>query len=325
MKRIANGPDFDLVTRELVALLRGRLSQERLSRALGYTHNQLYKWEKIRKRISWDEFARLCELRKKPLLAVVTNCLGDTVRTSDGRRIFNELVPPSSHRAFQRLLGVPLSSVTRWAGGKQALPAYVVLAALHLTRNYLMRFCERLNPERFPASLERFKRTADTLYLISREHPWAQLLPGLLGMSGFPNASLELAADRAAEMLPLSRSEALGAFCALRDHGFLEYQGGVWGPRSEVTQIADSLPTARLLNAFWFRQAERFATSAYPSPPSLLAHCTVALSPENAAELRKRIQRFWSEIGPLLIADQERSELFALALAFLNVKHYSAD
>ncbi len=63
MKKI----NFDKMTVETLKVLRGSQSQQTLSHKLGYTYNQFYRWESLRRHISWLEFIEVAKVRKNLL------------------------------------------------------------------------------------------------------------------------------------------------------------------------------------------------------------------------------------------------------------------
>lgn len=52
--------DYDFLVREIIIALRGDLSQRSLSKKLGFTFNQVGKWESGFTHVKWDDFLNLC-------------------------------------------------------------------------------------------------------------------------------------------------------------------------------------------------------------------------------------------------------------------------
>jgi transcriptional regulator with XRE-family HTH domain len=52
--------DYDFLVREIIIVLRGKISQRSLSKKLGFSFNQVGKWESGFTNIKWDDFLNLC-------------------------------------------------------------------------------------------------------------------------------------------------------------------------------------------------------------------------------------------------------------------------
>src|SRR3954464_14171190 len=97
--------DYTQLSAELIARVRGTMSQERLSRRLGYASNVLYLWERGRRLPNVGTFFRMAELRRQPLRERLTRF------TSPGP-LDPELAPPGRAVAVPQLL--------RWMAGEQS-------------------------------------------------------------------------------------------------------------------------------------------------------------------------------------------------------------
>jgi DNA-binding transcriptional regulator YiaG len=65
--------DFTCAAREILQVLRGELSQRELSKKLGYTFNQVGKWESGVTQIKWDDFLQVCKALNAPLERAFSN------------------------------------------------------------------------------------------------------------------------------------------------------------------------------------------------------------------------------------------------------------
>src|SRR5689334_5327979 len=103
------------------------MSQEHLSRRLGYTSNVLYLWERSRRLPSVGTFFRMAELRRFPLRECLARFASPAAQPSG---LFRAGAPLSVPLLLQRLLGnrtsVELARLTgfdrttlaRWLAGK---------------------------------------------------------------------------------------------------------------------------------------------------------------------------------------------------------------
>lgn len=67
--------DYRTLTLEILKQLRGEMTQRQLSQKLGFSFNQVGKWESGATHIRWDEFFRLCEAVNIPKTAAMHNNL----------------------------------------------------------------------------------------------------------------------------------------------------------------------------------------------------------------------------------------------------------
>lgn len=65
--------DYRTLTLEILKHLRGELPQRQLSQKLGFTFNQVGKWESGATHVRWDEFFKLCEVLNIPKTAATHN------------------------------------------------------------------------------------------------------------------------------------------------------------------------------------------------------------------------------------------------------------
>ena len=59
--------DYQKLAAQIIFLLRGDLTQRALSEMLGYSFNQVGKWESGSTHIKWNDFFRLCEAVQVPI------------------------------------------------------------------------------------------------------------------------------------------------------------------------------------------------------------------------------------------------------------------
>lgn len=127
--------DARAVARQVLRALRGKRTQSGMSRALGYGYNQYAKWEKGFKRVYWEDFTRICGLKRHPLSAWLEELyfLPEFGNTMSGHAFLGELLRAhfgGDARALAQALGAPLSTTRRWMSGETALPFEAALRGL---------------------------------------------------------------------------------------------------------------------------------------------------------------------------------------------------
>lgn len=129
-----------ILERELVRSVRGALSQDQLSRRLGFSFNQVYQWEAGRTRISWADFARLARARKADLAPPLRDRLGYVGDLGDGAALARHLIGDLSAPEAARRIGVSAYVIRSWRTGRTQVLLGSILALLQRLQNFLPEF-----------------------------------------------------------------------------------------------------------------------------------------------------------------------------------------
>lgn len=150
---------------EMIKALRGDDSQFDLSRELGFSFNQVHKWESGAKRFLWPEFVALCQLKKIPILEIlrkVFSFLGDD--PADAQELMFCLKQFFAHLSIDGLakeVEVHPSMLRRWLAGSVVPDLDIVLKLLSLRPGLLQSFLANVFPDRqlpiLHESLDRYK------------------------------------------------------------------------------------------------------------------------------------------------------------------------
>lgn len=113
-----NSIDFDWVATEMVKAVRGKRSQNQLNRKLGFSVNQLYRWESGYRKITWKNFVQICSLSRVSIgeiLKVEIGFFGDEREIKD---LILHLKGQHSLTAFSKLVNLPNTKIRNWAQGR---------------------------------------------------------------------------------------------------------------------------------------------------------------------------------------------------------------
>jgi transcriptional regulator with XRE-family HTH domain len=105
--------NYSVLKIEILKALRGSQSQSELSRRLGYSYNQVGKWEANAKRMKWTDFHNFCEVCGVSMTSVTRKVFlftgensRDTAALLSTLQVFNSLL---SHQELAQKLNCHVS------------------------------------------------------------------------------------------------------------------------------------------------------------------------------------------------------------------------
>lgn len=106
-----------LVRKELLVAIRGSRSQNQLNRRLGYSFNQLSRWENGHTRLPWSDFARLCALCGRSLSASLKEVFGHAGDPSDPVPLLAKILGTARLASIAERTGYSRFALSRWKKG----------------------------------------------------------------------------------------------------------------------------------------------------------------------------------------------------------------
>ena len=115
--------DFASLLTDVLRALRGAQSTRALSQTLGFTFDQVARWEKGRVRLKWSDFVDLCELKKIDLQNLFFHGFGFWSNEIDQpkefvRQLIYYTAGPIPHREIARRMKLPKDLIERWLYGR---------------------------------------------------------------------------------------------------------------------------------------------------------------------------------------------------------------
>lgn len=108
---------YNKIATEVIRALRGTYTQMHLSQRLGYTTNQVYRWESGSRSISWNDFVRLCEATQAPLSRAI-KITGYTKKPSDTLSLLKHLRAQKSISELSHSTKLSQHTLANWYGSK---------------------------------------------------------------------------------------------------------------------------------------------------------------------------------------------------------------
>lgn len=135
--------------REIVKALRGDLTQRELSLRLGYTFNQVGKWESFATQVSWDDFIKLAENLEKPLEAPFRSFFWAFSGEFNSKNIINFLL--SDHSSVHAAILWTPSAIRRLRSGEAQLMLADALQVIGVQRPLLFGWLRHfVDPMKLP-------------------------------------------------------------------------------------------------------------------------------------------------------------------------------
>lgn len=140
--------NYSELKRQLLVALRGTHSQKELSYKLGFSFNQVGKWESNAKILKWTDFHDLCLVSGRPLegpMREVFLAVHDDIRNPV--TMLNALRAYNSTKSYEELaaaLHCHVSVVRRWYSGAVCPEIEAVFALMNLRKGFLSLFISKL-------------------------------------------------------------------------------------------------------------------------------------------------------------------------------------
>lgn len=324
--------DLERLSSELVRKLRGpRLSQQVLSRRLGFGTNVVYLWERGRRFPSAGAFLALAQLRQVPVAARLRDFLG----VSGGRALQRIGKPPAtaavtallahcaagrSASELAKLSGYDRNTIARWLSGtsQPRLPEllrFVGVSTLRLI-DFVSVFVD-------PAQLDATRQAHEKLAIqreLGRRSPWSHALLHALELDDYLRSEQDRSAWLAAR-LGISVEQVERDLAALERAGQIQRDGGFFRP-SEVLNVdtrSDFQHNLRL-KAFWADVARKRLERQHRESSSLFSYNLFALSDADLLRLRRLHVEYFERVRQLVDSARgaDRMVLVNLQLVLLD-------
>lgn len=111
----------------LLANLRGKNSSAQFSRRLGFTSNQIHRWESHHATMRWKDFIEIATTLKIPLAKRFDRHLGYQEDPQDFASLVQYILPTHDREDLAKLAGVSVQACSHWMRGKASPPLETVL------------------------------------------------------------------------------------------------------------------------------------------------------------------------------------------------------
>lgn len=297
----------------ILKAVRGQRSQNQINRRLGYTFNQVSKWESSHTRIHWCDFVDVCEvtgLKIRNLFRATFGYRGKIENTSD---VLHHLMRKRSRDAIGKACQIKTNLLGRWLRGDQDAELFQVLKLIDRINGLLPTVLEQIAP-----SLKCNEVKAPSLENEMR-NIWSDpfLLPAFscLGLASYQTAKKHPTGLIAAQ-LEISLAAENTLLEILETNGIIQWNGAKYVPHRSgaFADAADHEGLRRTLRFWMNRHADGLREGDSPEGPK--GGFFVAAIPKSLlGQIKKITAEYRQDIYEIL--NQETREpcevLFSLA------------
>lgn len=315
---------YEDLAADLVRAVRGKRSQIQASRALGFSFNQIGKWESREKKILWLDFCRL----NKACEGIVAQALRNLSLGYSGNEacaILNEMKADRTATAFAKVVGYPRLQLTRWLNGKVEIPLADMLAIIQATRNGLTQFakCFFVEQEQ-PQSLNSLANTPEDFKTYFKK-PWTALLHLVIEHKDCPAAPL--AAEFISSLIGVSVKKVTSALNELLAAEILEIDSEGSYKTVPGNILSSHRPDGRMVQRHW----AKCVSDAYESLPqeeqlsltgaNFFTSLVIGVSPSTWNEIVKKYRTFLESVRQTIeqVDDSQQSEYKILVFQAVDV------
>lgn len=316
--------DLFVIQKEILVALRGRRSQGALSRLLGYSFNQVYRWEAGLTDLHWDEFMHIADKCGRCPADVLARYLKLERPASDGSALIAAILGNRKSGEVAEQLGISRYRVSRWLSGATK-PSF--LEVFQLARAYLPSHLELLrdlaHPRTLP-SVEKLLEKCREQQELSFRYPWAGALRELLEIAariGLPAEALQTWAAGRLGLAPEDLAESLASF---RSHGFLRTTSvGTIVTDFTHMYLSKDFRGIALVRHYWAQRAADFLARLTRQPErSLHGYLTFRASPATFRKVVSLYLTFYSDLWNLVQEAQKEGatdeSVYVMNLAIMD-------
>ncbi len=303
---------YSSLSREILLQMRGTRAQAELSTQLGYSFNQVGKWETGATLFHWDDFKNLCEVLKIPWrqhfqdiflfhsnLRIESNSVVEILSQFFGHASISEM----AHR-----MGKSRSSMSRLIHDEVKIDFADVLRMMDqrpfVMNSWLAKFLDLTKISSLQVQVEAESRLFQGLLVV----PWAPIVNSALGLKDYHEAK-EHSDSYLAIKTGLTEEQVRQALAQLLKSNLVEVRDGKFhGMVREMTFLR--VPEFRKVTQFIGRMiTDAFQTAAPGKPnvlnPSLSTSRMYPLSSSASQKVAAALVKFHHEVSDILKNDDE--------------------
>ena len=311
--------DYHSLQKEILVHLRGERSQEKISRKLGFTFNQVYRWESGITQLRWVDFVALSEIYKVKLDSSIKDCFSYFGDTNDSAALTRHFIAKNPQSLIATQLGVSRSNVSRWLSGSLVPSLPHMLALIDFSAPEFFRFIEMLTGTHDLPSIQqelKLERKQSDIYF---QFPWVSVLLSAIGMDEYQKSpSDEFLAQKSKLSPQIVRQTLLG----LEEAQLLYNENGKWIARVHRNSVGIN-KEAHLRRLRFSGERNRDALEVAPGNPNMrFSGKTFSLNKAHYEKILQRYTEFFNELGTLIDAGQEDADkIYIFSMAFIDLDY----
>lgn len=301
--------DFKMLVQQALRAMRGRRSSEGVSQKLGYSYNQVHRWESGKVSIGWSEFAEFAEACGINFQVAINRIaiLYKIKNAHEASEIIQALFGDYSINEAAKRLGVSRFKVSRWVDGKVEPRAAEMLQVIQFFSGVLIDLYEGLGVvEKVPEMLSRRKQL-QALEKIFLTYPYAACFLWAFLLKEYKESKTHIRGFAAKRLkIPQSAEDAL--LKKLTEVEILGLEKGKYVPHMKKMNTSTlSRAAQREIRKYWLRHGLRFLEEHGEMPDRsrfLSGYLEFSIPTKLIPRVMERYMAFYREISTLAHLDQ---------------------
>lgn len=254
--------NFKELAQELLRSLRGTKSQAYVNKKLGFTGNQVYRWEKGLRHIDWSDFVKVCRVQNVDLLKIFQVHFGYKEKSVDGALLVQYFVGNLPMKEAVQTTGFSRSVLTKWMKGATSPQLHHILQLIEFPNQLLLNFLREVVGTYKFQSLEKYENHIQKLKDFYYAEPMLVGITAFLETSCFETKKEFVAAM--AQTFQTSEEHIEGLLKRMVQLGLLEDTKSVSRVKTRSTDTRGSFEGSVNLRKYWYRYTLRVLEKLQP-------------------------------------------------------------
>lgn len=226
----------DELIQQVIQKIRSPKNQLQMSKDLGYSFNQVHKWESLQSKISWEKFCLLCETQSYDIKGLLGRVLSFTNLDFDhtssqvvAKQFLNNYGLLQNVNNLHKIMGIHKQTVSRWLNNDHSLSLNSMLELFSCESAFFILFINSVNqmsPTQ-PASKYCSKMEKQAYSLFST-HPWSLGVLGYLELEELQNAPSEKQIEFLKTQLQLSQQTVEETLKLMIEAGLIQFNSATF-------------------------------------------------------------------------------------------------
>jgi transcriptional regulator with XRE-family HTH domain len=296
--------DYATLVFQLVRAMRGRRSQQWLSRRLGFKGNQLYRWESGLRTMDWRDFLRLAKICQFDVGRALNKSIGYSLPADQSANLVRFLIGESKVSTAAATLDLSPQIVRRWLRGATEPPLSQMLRMLDLFQGRLLDWIEQLCPRAELACLRERRAEMHARRELSFIFPVANLIVAALESEPYRHRRRHKRGVIAAR-LGISVELEVQIIEHLRQAGIIAWTGQRYEIQPRGMEIFSKDPALTLKQRhYWTQVADEFLKTATTLPQSSMFGWSVfAVSDTAYRSIQEKFRECYAQIVGIANSD----------------------
>jgi transcriptional regulator with XRE-family HTH domain len=294
--------NFKQITCELIKALRGEVSRSALARRLHTGVENVTRWENGSRRISWFDFAQVCDVLGRPLSPSLTKIFSFKGDPADGATLTSRLLGASKLTHIAKETGISRFTLMRWQQHKSGPSVVEVLQIMHHCQYMMLEFIANfIDITTIPTAFGEYNKRQQRKEIYF-EMPFVAALLCCLKLDEYKDFPRHVDGYIAGK-IDISIAEERKALKRLVEIGKIVHNGKHFTAIDEQLELTDS-DSFRKFSTYWLRRAADYSEQMQSASPIIGYGMDVhPTSSETHKALRDEYCAFYKRVRTLLQQD----------------------